>query len=263
MDQTSKVRNTSIREVGLRDGLQRAATIMETANKHDWIRSAYAAGIREIEVGSFMPAKLMPHFADTGDVIKFAKTLPGLAVSALVPNLRGAERALAAQADLILLPMSASYSYSVQTVGKTPDEAVIEVGRILAARNASGQKALVECAIGSVFGCSIQGVVRPSEVLLLVQDLLNAGVDRISLADSVGYADPSAVSRLFEQVLKIADDKVVCGHFQDARGLAMANVYAVAQLGVTRFDASLGGIGVALLFVTPARMLQLRISHSL
>jgi hydroxymethylglutaryl-CoA lyase len=232
-----------IREVGPRDGLQRNAPILLAKNKRAWIKAAYLAGIREMEVGSFMPTKMMPHFADTADMLAFAKSLPGLVASALVPNLRGAERALGANADLILLPMSASYSYSVKTVGKTPDEAVMELGRIRASRDASGKKALVECALGSAFGCSIQGEVRPSEVLLLVEDLLNAGADRISLSDSVSCADPASVRTLFEAALKLAGDKLVCGHFQDGRGLAMVNVAVAIELGIKRFDASLGGMG--------------------
>src|SRR5206468_2275755 len=154
-----------IREVGLRDGLQSIKTILPTERKLEWIRDAYGAGFREIEVGSFVPAKLLPQLADTADLVAEAKKLTGLTVSVLVPNLRGAERAI------------------------------------------------------------------------------DAGVDCVGLADTVGYADPRMVRELFERAFHIAGDRLCGGHFHDTRGLAMANVYAALELGVSRFDASLAGIG--------------------
>ena len=232
-----------IREVGLRDGLQSIQTILPTEKKCEWVRDAYAAGQREIEVGSFVPPKLLPQLADTDRVLTYAKTLPGLFASVLIPNLKGAERALASDADLMLMPLSASHAHSLANLRKTPDEVVAEVGRIRAARDASGKKTMIEGGVGTAFGCTIQGEVKASEVLRLMQALLDVGADRVSLADTVGYADPNSVSRLFEQALRIAGDKFWCGHFHDTRGLALANVYASAQLGVARFDASLAGIG--------------------
>ena len=232
-----------IREVGLRDGLQSIQTILPTARKCEWIADAYAAGQREIEVGSFVPAKLLPQLADTAELLAFAKTLPGLSASVLVPNLKGAERALEGDADLMILPLSASHEHSLANLRKTPDEVVAELARIRAARDASGKKTLIEGGVGTAFGCTLQGEVKPTEVLRLMQALLDAGADRVSLADTVGYADPNAVSKLVEQALRIAGDKFCCGHFHDTRGLALANVYASLQLGVRRFDASLAGIG--------------------
>jgi len=232
-----------VREVGLRDGLQSIATVLSTERKFEWLRDAVAAGQREIEVGSFVPARLLPQMADTAEVLAYAKTLPGLAASVLVPNLKGAERALDGNADLMILPLSASHAHSLANLRKTPDEVVAELARIRAARDASGRKTLIEGGVGTAFGCTLQGAVEPAEVLRLMQALLDAGADRVSLADTVGYADPLSVSRLFEQALKIAGDRFCCGHFHDTRGLALANVLAAAQLGVTRFDASLAGIG--------------------
>ena len=232
-----------IREVGLRDGLQSIQTVLPTARKLEWVRDAYAAGQREIEVGSFVPPRLLPQMADTAEVLAYAKTLPGLMATVLVPNLKGAERALAGDADLMLLPLSASLEHSLANLRKTPDEVVAELGRIRAARDASGRTTLIEGGVGTAFGCTIQGEVKSSEVLRLLQALLDAGADRVSLADTVGYADPASVSRLFEQALRIAGDRLWCGHFHDTRGLALANVVAALQLGVPRFDASLAGIG--------------------
>ena len=232
-----------IREVGLRDGLQSIARVMPTAHKLEWIRDAYDAGQREIEVGSFVPARLLPQLADTAELLAFAKTLPGLTASVLVPNLKGAERAMACDADLMLLPLSASHAHSLANLRKTPDEVVTEIGRIVEARNATGSRTRGEVGMSTAFGCTLQGRVAPAEVLRLLTAVLDAGVDRVGLADTVGYADPAMVRDLFEQALPIAGDKLNCGHFHDTRGLGLANVYAALQIGVTRFDACLAGIG--------------------
>src|SRR6478672_8046264 len=124
-----------VREVGLRDGLQSIARVLPTARKLEWIRDAYDAGQREIEVGSFVPARLLPQLADTSELVAFAKTLPGLFVSVLVPNLKGAERALASNADLMLVPLSASHAHSLANLRKSPDDVVAEIARIRAARD--------------------------------------------------------------------------------------------------------------------------------
>ena len=233
-----------LREVGLRDGLQSIARVLPTAQKLEWIRAAYATGQREIEVGSFVPAHLLPQLADTAELVAFAKTLPpDLFVSVLVPNLKGAERAIESGADLMLLPLSASTAHSLANLRKTPDEVVQEIARIRAARDAARSRCLIEVGISTAFGCTIQGRVLPTEVLRLVQAALDAGADRVGLADTVGYADPLMVGNLFRRAFEIAGDRLDCGHFHDTRGLGLANVFAAWQAGVTRFDVSLGGIG--------------------
>jgi len=232
-----------IREVGLRDGLQSINTILPTAQKCEWIQAAYSAGQREIEAGSFVPARLLPQLADTAELVAFAKTLPDLFTSVLVPNLRGAEAAIAARADLLLVPLSASHAHSLANLRKTPDDVVAEVAKIRAARDAVGSKTLIEGGVGTAFGCTLQGRVEPSEVLRLLQALLDAGADRVSLADTVGYADPAQVRELFAQARHIAGERFCCGHFHDTRGLGLANVFAALETGVTRFDACLAGIG--------------------
>ena len=233
----------TIREVGLRDGLQSIATIVATAHKREWIAGAYDAGIREIEVGSFVPPRLLPQLADTGDLVPFAKMLPGLAVSVLVPNLRGAERAIACEADSMIVPVSASRAHSLANLRRTPDEVVADVARMRAARDAARSGTLIEGGVGTAFGCTLQGEVPRDEVLRLVQALLDAGADRISLADTVGYADPASVRALFEGALRLCGERFWSGHFHDTRGLGLANVCAALDVGVRRFDATLGGIG--------------------
>jgi len=233
----------TIREVGLRDGLQSIQTILATDRKREWIRAAFEAGLREIEVGSFVPPHLLPQLADTAELVADAKRLPGLFVSVLVPNLKGAQRAIESGADLMLIPLSASHAHSLANLRKTPDDVVAEVAKIRAARDASGSKTLIEGGVGTAFGCTLQGHVDKGEVLRLLQALLDAGADRVSLADTVGYADPRMVRELFEGAVRIAGDRFWCGHFHDTRGLGMANVFAAWQTGVRRFDACTGGIG--------------------
>lgn len=232
-----------IREVGLRDGLQSIGTMLTTAQKREWIRAAHAAGQREIEVGSFVPPRLLPQMADTAALVDYARTLPDLFVSVLVPNLRGAESAIASGADLMIVPLSASHAHSLANLRKTPDDVVAEVARIRAARDAAGSRTLIEGGVGTAFGCTLQGHVDPDEVLRLMQALLDAGADRVSLADTVGYADPAMVGSLFARAIDIAGDRFWCGHFHDTRGLGLANVHAALGAGVTRFDACLAGIG--------------------
>ena len=232
-----------VREVGLRDGLQSIARTLPTAQKLQWIQGAYDAGIREIEVGSFVPPKLLPQLADTAELVAFAKTLPGLVVSVLVPNLKGAERAMDSGADWMLLPLSVSHAHSLANLRKAPDDVVAEVGAIVAARRALGSAIRIEVGMSTAFGCTLQGRVEDDEVLRLLRAVLGLGVDRVGLADTVGYADPRQVGELFAKAREVAGDKLGCGHFHDTRGLGLANVMAALQAGESRFDACLAGIG--------------------
>ena len=239
----TETQSAIVREVGLRDGLQSISRVLPTEQKIEWIRDAYAAGQREIEVGSFVPARLLPQLADTDQLVGFARTLPGLCVSVLVPNLKGAERAIESGADAMLVPLSASHAHSLANLRKTPDDVVAEIARIRDLRDAKASKCLIEVGISTAFGCTLQGKVESTEVLRLLRAVLDAGVDRVGLADTVGYADPAMVKQLFERALPIAGDRLNCGHFHDTRGLGMANVYAAWEVGITRFDACLAGIG--------------------
>jgi len=240
MDTTLPV---TVREVSLRDGLQSIARVVPTADKLQWLQAGHAAGLREIEVGSFVPARLLPQLADTAALVAAARSLPGLVTSVLVPNLKGATAALDSGADLMLLPLSASRAHSLANLRKSPDEVVAEIGRIRAARDAAGSHCRIEIGISTAFGCTLQGRVEPGEVLRLVQAVLDAGAERVGLADTVGYADPLHVARLFERCAAVAGERLGCGHFHDTRGLGLANVYAAWQTGIRRFDACLGGIG--------------------
>jgi hydroxymethylglutaryl-CoA lyase len=232
-----------VREVGLRDGLQILPRTLPTEHKLQWLRSAYDAGVREIEVGSFVPPKLMPQLADTAELVAHALTLPGLTASVLVPNLKGAERAIDSGVHAMLLPLSASHAHSLANLRKTPDEAVDEIARMRDLRDARGSRCVIEVGLSTAFGCTIQGRVEPDEVLRLVERALAAGAEAIGLADTVGYADPLAVNRLFTLAREVAGARLGCAHFHDTRGLGLANVFAAWQTGVRRFDACLGGLG--------------------
>lgn len=240
MDNTAPV---ILREVGLRDGLQILPRVMPTAQKLQWLRAAHAAGLREVEVGSFVPPRLMPQLADTAEMVAAARDLPGMVASVLVPNLKGALRAIECGAASMLLPLSASHAHSLANLKRTPDEALAELARIRDARDAAGSACRIEIGLSTAFGCTIQGAVPEDEVLRLVQGALDAGAEAVGLADTVGYADPLQVTRLFTAARAIAGERLHCGHFHDTRGLGLANVFAAWQTGIRRFDACLGGIG--------------------
>jgi len=190
-----------------------------------------------------VPPKLLPQLADTAELVAFAKTLPGLCVSVLVPNLKGAERAMDSGADWMLLPLSASHAHSLANLRKAPDDVVTEIAAMVEARRARGSGIRIEVGMSTSLGCTIQGRVGVEEVLRLIKAVVALGVDRVGLADTVGYADPRQVGELFTKAREVAGDKLGCGHFHDTRGLGLANVMAALQAGETRFDACLAGIG--------------------
>jgi len=230
-------------EVGPRDGLQNLDVVMPTAEKCRWIAAEHAAGVREIEVGSFVPAKLLPQMADTGEVVAFARTLPQLKIAALAPNVRGAIDAIKSGAHKIGVPISVSHAHSVSNVRKTPMEMVEELAKICKTRDDLGAKVEIEGALSTAFGCTMQGEVKEDDVLRIAEACLKAGIDSLTLADTVGYANPVQVRRLFERVRGIAGDKLEGAHFHDTRGLGLANAMAALEAGIRSFDATLGGLG--------------------
>ncbi len=233
----------TLRDVGLRDGLQSIQTILPTARKCDWIDAAYAAGVRHMEVGSFVPMHLLPQLADTAELVVYAKRYSDLFVTVLVPNLKGAERAIASGADALLLPISASAAHSTANVKKTPDQMLETLAAINAARKAVQSTIAIDVGISTAFGCTIQGDVDENEVVRIAKAALAAGADEIGLADTVGYADPAQVKRLFAKVRAVIGERCRTGHFHETRGLALANTVAALDAGIRYFDASLGGIG--------------------
>lgn len=232
-----------ISEVGPRDGLQSVKTTMPTADKLAWIDGLYAAGLREIEVCSFVPARLLPQMADAAEVVRHAVTLPGLTVMALVPNLRGAEAALAAGAHKLTIPVSASEAHSLANVHKTRSDMVAEVRSIIALKNERAPQAKVEAGVSTAFGCTISGAVADEDVVWLVAQLAEAGADEVGLSDTTGMAHPAQVRRLFHKVRATIGDKTGAAHMHNTRGLGLANCLAAFDVGVTTFDSSQGGLG--------------------
>jgi hydroxymethylglutaryl-CoA lyase len=230
-------------EVGPRDGLQSVARTMPTAHKNAWITALHAAGLREIEVGSFVPAKLLPQLADTADLVRHARTLPGLTVLALVPNLRGAQAAAKAGANKLTVPVSASAAHSLANVRKTREQMVDEV-RAIAAWRAEHAPALgLEIGISTAFGCTLQGRVEEDDVIRLAEALVDAGADECGLSDTTGMANPAQVRRLFTRLRAVLGERAGAAHMHNTRGLGLANCLAAYDAGVRCFDASLGGLG--------------------
>ena len=236
----------SITEVGLRDGLQNTKSFMPTAAKNAWVSAEAAAGVRQIEVSSFVPAKLIPQFIDAAEVLAHANAIPGLTAVVLVPNLRGCERALAAGARRVTVPVSVSEAHSLSNVRKTTAEAVEDFGRMgaLVRSHAHAHRAQLVGACSTAFGCSLQGLVAEDDVVRVAVALREAGADAISLADTVGYANPEQVKRLFRKVrAAIGEDFHIEAHFHNTRGLGLANALAAFEAGVRSFDSTLGGLG--------------------
>ena len=226
-------------EVGPRDGLQNAKHLMPTAAKKAWIQALAAAGLREIEVGSFVPPKLIPAMADTAEVVAFARTIPGLKVIALAPNLKGFQRAIEAGAHKVTFPVSASRQHSESNVRMTPDQMVEEVRRCAQWPHPGVE---IEGAVSTAFGCTMQGVVPEDDVVRIAAALAEF-CDAVALADTVGYANPAQVRRVFRRVRERIGNKLEGAHFHDTRGLGIANALAAYEEGVRSFDSSMGGLG--------------------
>jgi hydroxymethylglutaryl-CoA lyase len=226
-------------EVGPRDGLQNAHHLMPTKAKKAWISALAAAGLKEIEVGSFVPPKLIPAMADTADIVRHARTIAGLKVVALAPNLKGFQRALEAGAHKVTFPVSASRKHSESNVRMTPEQMVEEV-RNCAQHPHAGVG--IEGAVSTAFGCTLQGEVPEDDVVRIAVALAEF-CDFVCLADTVGYANPAQIRRLFRKVRDEIGDKLEAAHLHNTRGLGLANALAAYEEGVRHFDSSLGGLG--------------------
>ncbi|MEW6640303.1 MAG: hydroxymethylglutaryl-CoA lyase [Pseudomonadota bacterium] len=233
----------TLREVGLRDGLQLVRTLPSTAAKQRWLREEYAAGVRHFEVGSFLPAARFPQFADVREIAATAAALPGAHGIALALNERGAEEALAAGVPEIAAVVSATEAHSEANARRSRDDAIALIARLCRQRDESPHKPLVHAGISMALGCSITGAVDPDEVLRLVERCLAAGVDAIGIADTVGYAGPRQVGALTARAVKLAGDRPVCVHLHDTRGMGIANAAAAVDAGARILDGSLGGLG--------------------
>ena len=235
-----------ISEVGPRDGLQSIRPIMSLDAKKRWIDAEAAAGVTEIEVGSFVRPDLLPQLADTAEVVAHARTIPGMTVAVLVPNLKGAQKAIEAGAHKITLPLSASETHSLKNIRRTHAQVFDEVRQIAALirEQPEDRRPHIEGGLSTAFGCTLEGIVPEAKVVQLAEQLMAAGCDEVGLSDTTGYANPAQVKRLVKAVRAVVGDHALNGlHLHNTRGLGLANVIAGLEVGITTFDASLGGLG--------------------
>jgi hydroxymethylglutaryl-CoA lyase len=235
-----------ISEVGPRDGLQSISRVMSLAAKKAWISAEAAAGVKEIEVGSFVSAQLLPQMADTPLLVEHALSIKELTVAVLIPNYRGAVAAVEAGAHKLTIPFSASDTHLLKNVRRTPQTMMEETRKIVALLRSlpAERRPQFEGGISTAFGCTYEGEISPAKVVRLAEELMRAGCDQVGLSDSVGYANPTQIRRLVGQVTQAIGHRAFAGlHLHNTRGLGLANVLAGLDVGVRTFDSSLGGLG--------------------
>jgi hydroxymethylglutaryl-CoA lyase len=232
-----------VSEVGPRDGLQNIRRAMPTAIKQRWIAALAVAGLREIEVGSFVSPKLLPQMADAEEVVHAARQIEGLTVLALAPNRKGVERGIAAGAHKLTMPVSASREHSMANIRMTPEQAIEEVRMAadLSRRTPAGPS--LEVGISTAFGCAIEGRVSEDWVMRMAVDLVEAGAATVGLSDTAGCANPVQVKRMFRRLRREIGGKAGAAHFHNTCGQGLANVVAALDADVITFDASQGGLG--------------------
>ena len=238
-------RDVTVREVGLRDGLQLVKTFVPKETKVAWAKAVAAAGVPEVEVTSFVPAKVIAQFADAGEVASAAVKIAGPVWCALTPNRKGAEFALAAGIRKINFVLSVSEGHNQSNVRKTTDQSFDEFKQIveLTKSKPEWKDVLLQGCCATALGCTIEGAVPQKRVLSFVERYLALGAHEITLADTVGYASPGEVKRLFADARKIVGARPLYSHFHDTRGLGLANVFAAVEAGCRHIDASTGGLG--------------------
>lgn len=228
-------------EVGPRDGLQNEAARIATEDKIKLIEAIAEAGLRQIEITSFVSPKWIPQLADGPELARQLKLDAQVKTSALVPNIKGYEAACQADLKQINLFMSASEAHSKKNINKSVAEALATMAEVAALAKSDGRR--VRCYVSTAFACPYEGKVKPSAVAGIVQKLMAMGVDEISIGDTIGAAVPSDVAGLVKLLAKDVALSVLALHFHDTRGTALANVVAGLESGVTIFDSSLGGLG--------------------
>jgi hydroxymethylglutaryl-CoA lyase len=230
-----------IREVGPRDGLQNEPPV-PVADRVRLIDALVAAGVRRIEVASFVHPAAIPAMAGAEEVLASIRRRPGVSYTALVPNLRGAERALAAGADELEAVVSASATHNRKNLKRTPEESIGEIVGVIEMAHAAGRP--VDACVATCFGCPYEGDVDPAVVASYARRLLDLGADTVFFGDTTGMGSPRRVGLLLDAVEAAGVDLAVVGlHLHDTRGTGLANAYAALERGVTRFDASIGGLG--------------------
>lgn len=241
----SEDRDVILREAGLRDGLQNVKAFFPTEAKKAWITAEVEAGVREIEVCSFVPEKLIPQFKDASEIVAHSLAIPGLVVSALIPNLKGAERGFALGVHQMNYVCSASESHNLNNVRRLPKDSVADFARIVELRNsnAAWKNVKLKFGVATAFGCTIEGRVDPKAVMSIAEQAMAAGADAISIADTVGYANPAQIGTMSRDFVKAFPGVEIGIHLHDTRGLGLANAAAALDAGIRRLDGSLAGLG--------------------
>jgi hydroxymethylglutaryl-CoA lyase len=230
----------SLREVGPRDGLQNEAPV-PTADKIALLDALGQTGVRRIEAVSFVHPRAIPQMADADEVWAGAKRNPDVAYSALVPNARGAERAVAAGFRELEVVVSASDTHNRKNLNRSTAESLDGIAQLVGTVHAAG--GTVEVIVATSFGCPYEGDIPVPRVVSVVDSAVAAGADRVAFGDTTGMGTPTRVTALVDAVRSRHPDIPMLLHFHNTRGTALANVLAALQLGVTEFDASVGGLG--------------------
>nr|WP_314576086.1 hydroxymethylglutaryl-CoA lyase [uncultured Pseudomonas sp.] len=230
-----------VQEVSPRDGLQIEPTWVETADKIALIDQLSLAGFSRIEAGSFVSPKAIPALRDGDEVFRGIQRHPGVIYVALIPNLKGAQRAIDAGADELNLVMSASQTHNLANMRMRCEQSLSAFADVVSF--ASGSAAGLNGSIATTFGCPFEGKIDEDRVLQIVDAYLELGMQGISLADTTGMANPRQVHRLVQRVLTRVPASALTLHFHNTRGLGLSNVLAAYEAGARRFDASLGGLG--------------------
>jgi hydroxymethylglutaryl-CoA lyase len=245
-DKIAETPDVMVREVGLRDGLQMIGTFMPTHDKKEWIDRCVAAELRELEICSFVPEKYIPQFRDAAQIAVHAAGKPSLMAAALVPNLQGARRALAAGIGKLVCIISATEGFSQANLRRSKAQSMEELRTIVRLRDQhakSGRRALIQVGISVAFGCPFEGRVADRDICASAVTAAEAGADEISLADTAGQGDPAQVRRIFQTLAHELRHLALGAHFHDTRGTGLANVLAALDAQVRMFDASIAGLG--------------------
>lgn len=228
-------------EVGLRDGLQNEKTILSAEQKVGLLRGLIDAGFKVIEVGSFMHPKAVPQMADTDEVYKAVGEVPGVELRALIPNLRGVKRAVDCGCKKVKLNVSASRQHNLKNLNMTPEQSVAGFADCVRAANDNG--IAISGSISMPFASPWEGRIPLADVEAIIEAYLKVGITEISLSDASGMAVPNHVYRLCAHVREKYPQVSWWLHFHNTRGLAMANITAAMEAGMTQFDSSFGGLG--------------------
>ena len=232
----------TVREVGTRDGIQSLGAFIDTPRKVELLEALADTGLRRIEATSFVNPRAVPQMADAAEVMARVRRRAGVSYEALVPNIRGAEDALAAGVDAILVVVTASEAFNQKNVRMSVDASLAQFAQIKRLADARGVSSVG--AIGTAFGCPYEGDIPESRLFGVVERFIEMGFSELMLADTTGMANPAQIERTMSRVLQRWGDRVGFGlHLHNTRGMGLANVVAGLRAGVTTFDASVAGIG--------------------